>query len=72
MQIGLIFDLRNPSQPESDAQAIALVRYWARVKNVSIPDGIEATIVHHDRDPNDWRTYPTMYVGFEWGEDENG
>jgi hypothetical protein len=33
---------------------------------MEIPEGLEPVVHREETDPNDWRTYPTMHVGFEW------
>ncbi len=69
MQFGMIFDLRHPEPPKSAEEGVAIVRRWAQIQGVRIPEGIEPTIIRHEADPNDWRTYPTLHVSFEWDDD---
>ena len=68
MNFGMIFDLRHPEPPKSAEEAIAIVRKWADLQGVVIPEGVEPKIVRHGADPKDWRTYPTLHVIFEWEE----
>jgi hypothetical protein len=66
MQFGLTFDLRGSHNPKTEAEAVKYVRLWAAREGVEIPEGIEPTIIGHDADPNLRRSFPSLYVGFEW------
>jgi hypothetical protein len=66
MQFGMIFDLRHPEPPQSVEEAVAIVRKWAALQSVDIPRDIEPTITRNEAKPDDWRTYPTLGVSFQW------
>ena len=68
MNFGIRFDLRNPHSPESLAEAVKYVQLWAKREGIEIPEGLEPVVHREETDPNDWRTYSTMYLGFDWAE----
>ena len=67
VNFGIRFDLRNPHSPESLAEAVKYVLLWAKREGIEIPEGLEPVVHRNEADPKDWRTYSTMYVGFEVG-----
>jgi hypothetical protein len=68
VNFGIRFDLRNPHSPESLAEAVKYVQLWAKREGIEIPEGLEPVVHREETDPNDWRTYSTMYLGFDWAE----